>query len=221
MPNKVSDEIFIEAYHKHDGNAVDISAALKLDSYATRQRIKRMIESGRLAAGRKHVLSTAAELKITKEKLKAAEGQLLTDEYVRNQILRFAVGEHKPPQWTLELKGKASDLTGVPTLFASDWHWGEVVRPSEIGGTNEYNLDIARKRVKTLTSVTCELLTQHLSTARYPGVVLLLGGDMISGDIHEELKESRMHGCLGRRHQAGLRESDDKPWVRGCDEFSG
>jgi hypothetical protein len=125
------------------------------------------------------------------EKIKLLEGQLLTDEYVRSKLIGLVNADYNIPQWTTEPpKKKVSDLAGVPTLFLSDWHWGEVVRPAEIGGVNTYNMAIAKKRAETVLNVSIELLTKHLSSAHYPGICLILGGDMLSGDIHDELKET-------------------------------
>jgi hypothetical protein len=75
----------------------------------------------------------------------------------------------------------------VPTLFVSDWHWGEVVDPEQINGVNGYNLNIARQRAKYLAIHTIDLLTKHMVNPHYPGLVVAVGGDMFSGDIHEEL----------------------------------
>lgn len=130
------------------------------------------------------------QLAAANEKIRTLEEQLLTDAFVRNKILGIANADFVIPEWTVKPPAKISDLTGVPTLFASDWHWGEVVRGGEIGGVNEYNLDIARKRAETMVAVAIELLTKHLSSTRYPGICLVLGGDMVSGDIHDELKET-------------------------------
>lgn len=130
------------------------------------------------------------KLAAANEKIRALEEQLLTDEIVKRKIIGLAAEDFIIPEWTQKAVGKVSDLTGVPTLFCSDWHWGEVVRPSEIGGVNEYNLKVAHRRVETLTAVTTELLTKHLSSSRYPGICLILGGDMLSGDIHDELRET-------------------------------
>jgi hypothetical protein len=75
----------------------------------------------------------------------------------------------------------------VPTLLASDWHWGEVVDPAQIGGVNEYSLKTAHDRAKRMINNTIDLLNNHMVNPSYPGIVFALGGDMITGDIHEEL----------------------------------
>jgi hypothetical protein len=76
---------------------------------------------------------------------------------------------------------------GVPTLFVSDLHWGEVVDKNQIGGVNEYDLSIADKRLRTLSEKATHLLTILSPERKYDGIVIPLGGDMISGNIHDEL----------------------------------
>jgi hypothetical protein len=187
---KHSDEIFVDAYKRHGGDVTELCSELKVDRQGAVQRIARMQRDGRLEKGKATHISPLAELKITKDRLKNLEAQLLTDEYVRERIIKLVGGEPRIPEWTRKAVGKVSDLAGVPTLFCSDWHWGEVVRPSEIGGVNEYNLKIAHKRAETLFTVASDLLMNHLTANNYPGICLILGGDMISGDIHDELRES-------------------------------
>lgn len=119
--------------------------------------------------------------------------QVLTDEQVRRHIFEIAHSKPAIPEW-LSLPpvphGHADSVPGVPILFGSDWHWGEVVKPSEIGGVNEYNLAIARERLTRLIDTTIDLLTNHMVNPQYPGIVFALGGDMVSGNIHEELSET-------------------------------
>ncbi len=81
-------------------------------------------------------------------------------------------------------------LAGVPTLFLSDWHFDEVVDPRAIEGKNEYNHDIAVARAKLLFETTGKLLFTHMAGAYYDGLVVAIGGDMLSGMIHEELRRT-------------------------------
>jgi hypothetical protein len=100
----------------------------------------------------------------------------------RAQILRPAV-------WTNDPTGPAHGAAGIPTLLLSDLHWGEVVRGSEIGGVNEFNMEIARQRLRRVIDKTCDLLRHHV-VGHYPGIVVCFGGDMISGSIHDELEQT-------------------------------
>ena len=90
------------------------------------------------------------------------------------------------PDWMLDPRRSIS-APGVPTLFCSDWHVGEVVHPSQIGGVNKYNMTIFQTRVKTLLESTVKLLRIISPKMDYPGIVVPLGGDMVSGNIHDEL----------------------------------
>lgn len=119
--------------------------------------------------------------------------QALSAQAIREHIFEIAHAKPQIPDW-LDLpttsKKSVFNKPGVPILFGSDWHWGEVVKPSEIGGVNEYNIEIARARLRKLIDSTVELLTNHMVNPDYPGIIFALGGDMVSGNIHEELSET-------------------------------
>lgn len=100
-----------------------------------------------------------------------------------------AAKAQEPPKWLVEQRD-AHSAPGVPTLFLSDLHWGEVVHPSQIGGVNQYNTKIAHERLRAAADGAIHLLRILDPEMRYPGIVIPLGGDMVSGDIHEELAES-------------------------------
>lgn len=98
-----------------------------------------------------------------------------------------------PPTWLTPSRNIASS-PGVPTLFLSDFHWGEVVHPGQINGVNQYNTRIAHERLRSCINSSVNLLRLLSPELDYPGIVVPLGGDMVSGDIHEELAESNeMH----------------------------
>lgn len=91
---------------------------------------------------------------------------------------------------------KERTLGGVPTLLCSDWHWGEVVDPAQVEHLNEFNLDIAKNRAQRIFGSTIDLLTTHMGGERYEGMVCSLAGDMLSGNIHEELRETNEEEIL-------------------------
>ncbi len=92
-----------------------------------------------------------------------------------------------PPAWTMKAVDNSTSH-GVPTFFLSDLHWGEVVHKSQINGVNQYNLAIARDRLKFSVETAINLLRILDPEMRYPGIVVPLGGDMVSGNIHDELQ---------------------------------
>lgn len=87
-------------------------------------------------------------------------------------------------------KSGPSTLAGVPLLFLSDLHWGETVDPKQIEGLNEFNLSIATKRLDRVVEKSSELWFNHMAGQYYDGLVLALGGDLLSGNIHEELRQT-------------------------------
>jgi hypothetical protein len=121
-----------------------------------------------------------------KDVSKQAEDAKLTESKVQQQIIGLVRSPLVVPDWVASLPTKHSS-PGTPTLFASDWHWDEVVQPSQIGGVNTYNREIAHKRLKALVETAIYLLKIISPKMDYPGIVVPLGGDMISGNIHDEL----------------------------------
>ena len=109
-------------------------------------------------------------------------------EEIREKAFNLSRQSLDPPEWISEDLGNKNP--GTPTLFLSDWHWAEVVDPSEISGKNQYNLDIANQRAQLCFDRFIEVYHKHVSLPEYPGCVLALGGDMVSGTIHDELKET-------------------------------
>lgn len=112
--------------------------------------------------------------------------EVLDDKYVKEKIMGLVDSPIDPPVW-LSSPTRSKHAPGVPTLFASDWHHGERVFPNQVGGVNEFNMEIAHRRAKRLITGAIDLLTNHMVNPKYPGIVFALGGDMVSGGIHEEL----------------------------------
>lgn len=114
-----------------------------------------------------------------------------TAEEIRRKIYELAARSPEPPEWVVR-GGGISGRRGTPCTLWSDWHRGEVVRAEEVGGLNEFNADVHDARVQKLVDRTIDLAYNHMGRAKtvYPGAVVMLGGDFINGDIHEELVDS-------------------------------
>jgi hypothetical protein len=119
-------------------------------------------------------------------RVKELEEAKLTDDRVRREIIGVKSDDVKPPEWLVETAA-AKKGPGVPCVLASDWHFDEVVDPAQINGVNEFNREIADRRIRTFVEGTIDVLTHHMVRPEYPGIVLQLAGDMISGSIHDEL----------------------------------
>lgn len=96
----------------------------------------------------------------------------------------------EPPEWVFNTQTTTSKTTGIPCLVLSDLHFSEIVDPSQVLFRNEYNIDIATRRLYTIIERSVDLLKNHIVNPNYPGFVLKVLGDMFSGNIHEELRIS-------------------------------
>jgi predicted phosphodiesterase len=132
---------------------------------------------------RKRISQLEAELKRHRDSGESAA-------LVKSILHGFAEVDIKPPQWIVEPPKQQPMFHGVPTLFLSDVHHGERVFTNQVNGANAFNMDISRKRLERTFKRATYLLHQVFQNPNYPGIVLPLGGDMVSGNIHEELRET-------------------------------
>jgi len=103
----------------------------------------------------------------------------------------------EPPKWLSAVPKRTKHHHGTPWLMLSDLHLDEVVEPSQVLGMNAYNRDIARMRLTATFAQTVEIVRSYWSGITYDGAVVVLGGDIFSGVIHEELRESNEDTMLG------------------------
>ncbi len=92
---------------------------------------------------------------------------------------------------TFEIKPTTSKKHEA-TAFAliSDTHIEENVTPESVDFSNEYNLEIARQRMEAVFRNMLKLVKKEQQDTHISTLVLALLGDLISGNIHEELLES-------------------------------
>lgn len=110
-----------------------------------------------------------------------------TAEAIRQEIFGIAAHSAAPPPW-IGGEGIKGGERGCPITVWSDFHYGEVVDPDQVGGVNKFNAAIAKDRFHALIDTTIDLSFNHMGSGKaYPGIIVCMGGDMIGGDIHEEL----------------------------------
>jgi len=78
----------------------------------------------------------------------------------------------------------------IAVVLASDWHIEEPVKKQTVNGLNEYNLQIAEKRIHEFFCNVVTLLKKEQQSVKIETLVLWLGGDFISNNIHEVLLET-------------------------------
>lgn len=76
-----------------------------------------------------------------------------------------------------------------PIIALSDWHFEETVDGETINGINEYNLEIAGRRWFNCIQNAMRLITMDRKHSTIDEALVWLGGDFITGYIHEEMQQ--------------------------------
>lgn len=135
----------------------------------------------------------ARDLRIEKTERKRAQQELVRvqDELT---LMETALTEAKhlvrQPDWLRPSRKKGEPKRATLIAVLSDVHAGERVEAEEMQGFNAFNLDIAEYRLHRFFEKTIKLSRDYIAGVRFDGIVLALGGDMVSGDIHEELQQT-------------------------------
>lgn len=106
--------------------------------------------------------------------------------------------EHQPVIERVTASPKARNPAAF-VLLVSDTHVGETVDPRTVGNKNAYNPAIARRRFESLAEGSLWMIESWRSGKKGYGwgiekVVCWLGGDIITGHLHDDQRESNsMH----------------------------
>lgn len=158
------------------------------------------------AAYVKRLEKDLAALKAQIAAREAAEREAELRSSMKFRPLKIAKTKHKP------------GAPGMPMTLWSDWHWGETVDTRETGGLNEFNRSVAERRVGTLVNNTVTLLRDYAGARpEYPGIWVLLGGDMVSGLIHDELVATNWGNIVEQALECGA--AIEGALLRLADEF--
>ena len=135
-------------------------------------------------------------LKRKNSQLKARLGRLETEKAAQaeliDQLQLIHDSDLESPKW-LESKKEKGKHKAIVSLLVSDSHFDEVVNPDEIEGLNAYNREIAQMRLEA-TFQKCVMLTKEFLTGfSWDGVVVFLGGDMVTGTLHDLAETNEAH----------------------------
>jgi hypothetical protein len=98
--------------------------------------------------------------------------------------------EQRPSDKTYSVvakKDKSDEAAAV--LVVSDWHVEETVDPKTVSELNSFNLEVADRRIEKLTQSALRLTEIERGGTDIPVLVLGMLGDLMTGYIHEELRE--------------------------------
>ena len=125
------------------------------------------------------------EVRVVKRKYKEALKEIRAKDTILNAI---GCDDITPRELRIKQEGIKDEATAFIDL--SDWHVDEIVRANSVNGVNKFNPKVAVSRVNRLFSNALKLVQINQVENRISEVVVVLGGDFFSGNIHEELLEN-------------------------------
>ena len=148
----------------------------------------------------RRIVALQDEVQRLTQALREAHRQTAAEEAIERIVGGMAQTPPNPPDWlTREARGAERDRgraeTGkpktpeVPVAILADVHFGERVSLSETNGINRYDGEIASRRLRRVVNGIVDIARNH-GPGVYPGIVLNLGGDFVSGAIHPELEKT-------------------------------
>lgn len=206
---KLSDDVLREsvlALVTH-GSQHKAAAALKMGQAAFNKRIKQARARGipgahHISVGsnkpattsaehERKIIAQADEITRLNRVIKDSHREANTAEIIREMVGGIVNTPIEPPDWlaTIGTRPKGKPEAEVPVTIFSDPHIGEVVLKRATNGFNEYNMAIAEERVEKYFDKLIMLCRDH-HTGHYPGLVLNMLGDNVSGGIHDELRKT-------------------------------
>lgn len=131
--------------------------------------------------------ASKGKLREARKIIHALERELETVEL--RQAFLDVLEEAPDPDPIVIREGRRKKKKLPPATFfalASDWHVGERVRPENVGHRNEYSPEIASERAAQYFDSTLTMLNASRGAWSIDQMVFWLGGDLMTGYIHEE-----------------------------------
>ena len=106
--------------------------------------------------------------------------------------LLVGLDQHTPQIIDILPRKSSGTSYSVCVIVFSDWHIEEPVDPQDVSGVNEFNLEIAERRIKRAWQSALKLYQKESKETEIKEVVVALLGDFITNRIHEDLAESNL-----------------------------
>lgn len=122
--------------------------------------------------------------------LRDAERRAAEAEDIRAGVLGLTADPLRPQLSLPAARGDLAVSGRTVVLHLSDIHFGETVDIQEMDGLNRYDAEIAKQRLGRFFSRAADLMSKHWKGDPPDEIVLCLGGDLISGNLHPELEQT-------------------------------
>lgn len=170
----------------------DISATTGKPVDAVRKKFQRMEAAGRVShldADTRSEMLARQEARDLRADLATRDKEIMRLQRELQVATRIDAGVRNPPEWA-QPKESLRDNVGIVVAQLTDTHFDEVVRPDEVGYINAYNREIAEQRLKRWVEKVIVLSRDYVQGVDVQGLFVPATGDLLSGDIHEELRNS-------------------------------
>lgn len=177
----------VDALAKH-GNQVAAARAMGLSRSALQHRLAEAANPPRDPELAVEPLTSRERFDASFWRKKAADAQRAADEaeHVAEQLAGIRGVEWSIPEWIMAA-GDGDKGRSVIGCLVSDMHMGEVIDAEEMSGVNAFNPDICRERMRRYFEAACIVGKRWAADTQCEGALLALGGDQVSGSIHDEL----------------------------------
>jgi hypothetical protein len=133
--------------------------------------------------------ATAHKSEVDSLKAKIQQYQHTVADLEQQLGIALSLGKSKIRPRPLEVS-MTDKAEAVAIAMASDWHVEETVESTSVNGLNQYNLNIAKSRIEKFFATIARLTEIERHGAKIDDLILWLGGDLLTGMIHEELAET-------------------------------
>lgn len=207
VPSDISDELLLKVINvnKNPDGTVNITAVARhfnIERNRIQRRVWKLVGKNYTVKGNpsttvetqssvdaRLLTSLRTENADLKRRLKEAQLNSLDTDAIKEILGGIVAAPTEPPKWLLNVRSTKGTTEEVPVTIWSDWHCGENVNLSETNNVNEYSKEIFLQRTKRLCERTIDLCLNH-GPGKYPGIVVNILGDMVSGGLHPELQKT-------------------------------
>ena len=148
---------------------------------------------------------TKADKQVATYKAEAAHYKKLYNKLVskeaKQDLFLDAIAAYAPAFKEVDVKPprpirSQSDVPQVMVAVLTDTHVGEQVYSPQVMNINQYNYELFNRRLSGWTQQVLSLADYRRNICQIDELVVPMLGDMISGDIHDELARTNMDNCM-------------------------
>ena len=142
-----------------------------------------------------HKAEAAFYKKLYEQAIKDTTKKEIIVDAIKNNAPAFSPVKSSYKSSTKQSKASTPQVVVAPL---SDLHIGDNVDLEQMAGLNSYNIDIFNKRLYGWATQLLHLVELRRNVAPVDELIVPMLGDIISGDIHEELARTNIDHCMGQ-----------------------